>query len=75
MPALKAIRRRKLLTQAELAHEAGVASSTVYLIESGKSKHRPRMSVMSKLAKALGVEHTDVDEFRAALNMDDSSAS
>jgi DNA-binding XRE family transcriptional regulator len=69
MPTLEAIRRRKLLTQAELAAKAGVASSTVYLIESGKSKHKPRMSVMRKLAEALSVEHTDVDEFRAALDL------
>ena len=66
MPALAALRRRALLSQRDLARRAGVAPSSVYLIERGRTLPRP--AVMRKLADALGVsDPMQVDEFRRAV--------
>lgn len=72
MTTLEITRRRKLLTQAALAKAAGVASSTVYLIERGGPSYRPRLTVIQKLCAALGVEPADVDEFRSAIEQADN---
>ena len=66
MASLETTRRRQLLSQRGLAERSGVSESTIYAIEGGKST-RPRLEVMRKLCDALGVEPTDVDEFRRAL--------
>jgi transcriptional regulator with XRE-family HTH domain len=66
---LEVVRRRKLLSQAALAERSGVSESTIYAIEGGRSK-RPRLEVMRKLCDALGVEPTDIDEFRAAIGVE-----
>lgn len=58
-------RQRHLLSQRTLAREAGVTESTIYLIESGKS--RPYLKTMHKLCTALGVDWEDVAEFRASM--------
>lgn len=65
MPTLKEARAAKLLTVRALAAKAGVAASTVYLIENGRAT--PRFSVIAKLCTALGVEPAAVDEFAAAM--------
>ena len=53
-PKLKAIRALKGMTQAELAHAAGVSPVTVATFESGKSDLRA--STVLKLCDALGVQ-------------------
>ena len=65
MPTLREARAARLLTVRGLAERAGVAFSTVHLIETGKSI--PRFEVIRKLSAALGVEPVEVDEFRAAI--------
>ena len=65
MPTLKEARAARLLTVRGLAERAGVAFSTVHLIETGKSV--PRFEVIEKLSRALGVEPAEVDEFAAAI--------
>ena len=63
MPALAALRRRRLLSQRELAKRAGVAPSSVYLIE--RRRTAPQLAVMRKILDALGLDNpADVDEFR-----------
>ena len=65
MRSLRALRAERLLSIRELAALAGVASSTVYMAESGRT--RPGFQVMRRLATALGVEVQDVAEFRDAI--------
>ena len=69
MPTLAALRRRRLLSQRELANRAGVAPSSVYQIERGIAT--PRLVVMRKILQALGLDDaTQVDEFRRALALE-----
>ena len=57
------IRRQKMLTQVELAVKAGVAPATISKLE--RPGHRaPQMRVVRQVAAALGVEPSEVDEFR-----------
>ena len=63
--ALRAWRAERLLTIRDLARAAGVAPSTVYLIEAGRTTPRP--SVMRRIAALLGVEGHEVVEFRRAV--------
>jgi transcriptional regulator with XRE-family HTH domain len=65
MASLRAVRAERLLSIRALAQQAGVAPSTVYLIEAGRSV--PRFSVMRRLADALGVEPAAIAEFRQAI--------
>lgn len=65
MPTLREARAARLLTVRGLAERAGVAFSTVHLIETGKSV--PRFEVIEKLSRALGVEPAEVEEFAAAI--------
>ena len=65
MPPLALVRRQKLLSQRDLAAEAGVTPSTIYLIENGRSV--PRLRTMRAICDALQVEPSEVDEFRSAL--------
>ncbi|NNN06845.1 MAG: helix-turn-helix transcriptional regulator [Elusimicrobia bacterium] len=53
MEALCAHRRRRSLSQRELARRAGVAYKTVQLLEAGG--HDARSSTLARLAKALGL--------------------
>ena len=72
MASLAALRRRALLSQRDLARRAGVAPSSVYLIEHGRT--RPRGTVIRKLAMALGVsDPMQVDEFRHAVTQEHAS--
>jgi transcriptional regulator with XRE-family HTH domain len=65
IPTLKEARAERLFTVRALAERAGVAPSTVYLIENGHSV--PRFDAIRKLSAALGVEPIEVTEFAAAI--------
>ncbi|MBI4491921.1 MAG: helix-turn-helix domain-containing protein [Chloroflexi bacterium] len=66
MPSLEELRRKKPMTQRELADAAGVSENTIWLIENRRhGKLRPR--VMRAIASALGVGPSDVDEFLPSL--------
>ena len=66
MTTLAVLRRRKLLTQRQLAERAQVAPSTIYVLEAGR-RTRPRFDVLQKIARALDVAVEDVDEFRRVI--------
>jgi transcriptional regulator with XRE-family HTH domain len=68
---LAAIRRRKLLSQRALASQAGVALSTIYLLEAGKTG-RATFKVMRAVSDALGVPPDSIAEFRRVLEADQS---
>jgi len=55
--ALKELRRRRGLSQKDLARESGVGQDTISGIESGRHEARP--STLRKLAEALDVEVED----------------
>ena len=63
MPSLRRVRRQNLFSMRELASKAGVTYATIYLIESGKTKH-PRNRVIQAISQALRVEPAEIDEFR-----------
>jgi transcriptional regulator with XRE-family HTH domain len=63
MPPLRRVRRQNLLSMRELASKAGVTYATIYLIESGKTKH-PRNRVIQAISQALQVDPIEIDEFR-----------
>jgi transcriptional regulator with XRE-family HTH domain len=65
MTSLRHVRAERLLSIRELARQASVAPSTLYLIEAGRTMPRPR--VVRCLAAVLGVEPNEVDEFRRAI--------
>ena len=65
MVTLKEARAARLMTMRDLAAKAGVASSTVYLIEHGRSV--PQFAVIRKLAAALEVDPAEIEEFAAAI--------
>jgi transcriptional regulator with XRE-family HTH domain len=53
---LENVRRRSLLTQAELAKNAGVSLITVTRLENSKGEVNPRPDTVRKLARALDVD-------------------
>jgi transcriptional regulator with XRE-family HTH domain len=59
---LRTLRRRRGWTQVQLAAAAGVGAVTIARLETGVQTPRP--STMARIARALGVKITDVDEFR-----------
>lgn len=63
---LATLRRRKLLSQRDLAARAGVALSTIYLLEAGKTE-RVTFKVMRKVSDALETPPDTIAEFRRAL--------
>jgi transcriptional regulator with XRE-family HTH domain len=63
---LAAIRKRKLLSQRDLARQAGVALSTIYLLESGRTG-RVTFKVMRSVSQALGVPPESIAEFRRTI--------
>jgi transcriptional regulator with XRE-family HTH domain len=66
---LAAIRKRKLLSQRDLASKAGVALSTIYLLETGKTE-RATFKVMRAVSEALAVPPESIAEFRRAMGAD-----
>ena len=63
---LATVRRRSLLSQRALASKAGVALSTIYLLEAGKTE-RTTFKVMRAVSEALGVAPASIAEFRRAI--------
>jgi transcriptional regulator with XRE-family HTH domain len=63
---LATLRKRKLMSQRDLARQASVALSTVYLIEAGRTE-RVTFKVMRAVSDALGVAPEAVEEFRRVL--------
>ncbi len=62
---LREWRAERLLTIRDLARLAGVAPSTVYLIEAGRSAPHP--TTMRAIAAALNMDPRQVAEFRRAI--------
>ncbi len=56
---IRELRTERGWSQAELAHQAGVAPSTIYNWESGR--YEPRASQMRDLATALDVKMDDIE--------------
>jgi transcriptional regulator with XRE-family HTH domain len=69
---LAAVRRRRLLSQRALASRAGVALSTIYLLEAGKTD-RVTFKVMRAVSDALGVPPESIAEFRRVINPEHTS--
>ena len=67
--SLASIRKRQLLSQRALAARAGVALSTIYLLEAGKTD-RATFKVMRAVSDALGVAADSIAEFRRAMDAD-----
>ncbi len=59
---LREARRRAMLSQEELAQEAGVGVATIIRIERDQLKRDPHFSTLRKLAKRLGIEATELLE-------------
>jgi transcriptional regulator with XRE-family HTH domain len=53
---LEAVRRRKVMTQAELAHDAGVSLITVTRLENDSGGGNPRPLTVRRIAETLGVD-------------------
>ena len=51
---IRELRRKKGLSQMELARRAGVKQSVISYIESGRTKH-PRIDTLAAIADVLGV--------------------
>jgi DNA-binding XRE family transcriptional regulator len=64
---LRQWRAERLLSIRELAQRAGVAPSTIYLIEAGRST--PQFAVARHIAAALEVDPHAVAEFRRAIRV------
>ena len=62
---LRHVRAERLLSIRELARQASVAPSTVYLIEAGRTTPRPR--VVRSLVTVLRVDANEIEEFRRAI--------
>ncbi|HZU07059.1 MAG TPA: helix-turn-helix transcriptional regulator [Chloroflexota bacterium] len=67
MVSLRQARVERLLSIRELAKQASVAPSTVYLIETGRST--PRLRVVRQLAAVLSRDPSEIDEFRRAIEL------
>ena len=64
---LAVVRRRQLLSQRDLARKAGVALSTIYLLEVGKTE-RASFKVMRAVSHALGVPPESIAEFQRVID-------
>ena len=62
MHPLKAQRRRRAMSQRDLATASGVSRSTIHEIERGHQKSLPWPSTIGKLAAALGCAPVDIME-------------
>jgi DNA-binding XRE family transcriptional regulator len=64
--SLRELRADCLLSQQELADKADVSKKTIVDIENGNVEH-PQWKTIRKLAEALGVKPSDVEEFSGVL--------
>jgi len=64
---LASIRKRRLLSQRALASKAGVALSTIYLLEAARTA-RATFKVMRAVSDALGVPPESIAEFRRSMD-------
>jgi len=64
---LASLRKRQLLSQRALARQAGVALSTIYLLEAGKTEHAT-FKVMRAVSDALAVPPDSIAEFHRVIN-------
>ena len=62
---LREARARKLLSARELGAQAGVSESNIYAIEHGG--WLPSLATVKKLSNVLGIEPSEVTEFKAAI--------
>jgi transcriptional regulator with XRE-family HTH domain len=62
MVSLRELRAERLLSIRELARQACIAPSTLFLIETGRTV--PRQRVARQIAEVLGVDPMLVDELR-----------
>ena len=67
MVSLRILRAERLLSIRELARQASVAPSTIYLIEAGRTI--PRQRVAREIARVLGVDPMEVDELRRRIEV------
>jgi len=65
MPTLRELRIARLWSQRELARRAGVAEGTVIFAETGR--RLPRLLTMRRIADALGVDWSEIAEFRESV--------
>ena len=63
--SLRELRLARVLSQRDLAEKAGVTAKTVVDLELGRQE--PRLRTIRAIAGALGVEPSEVDEFRRAI--------
>ena len=66
---LATVRKRRLLSQRALAQKAGVALSTIFLLEAGRTE-RTTFKVMRAISSALDVPPESIAEFRRTLDAD-----
>jgi transcriptional regulator with XRE-family HTH domain len=64
---LASIRKHQLLSQRALARQAGVALSTIYLLEAGRTAHAT-FKVMRAVSDALAVPPESIAEFRRVMD-------
>jgi transcriptional regulator with XRE-family HTH domain len=64
---LATLRKRQLLSQRDLAGQAGVALSTIYLIEAGKTE-RVTFKVMRAVSQALNTPPESIAEFQRVID-------
>jgi transcriptional regulator with XRE-family HTH domain len=64
MPSLREARLQALLSIRQLARRAGIAPTTIYLLET--PQRTPQLLTVHKLSQALGIDPLAIDEFRAA---------
>jgi DNA-binding XRE family transcriptional regulator len=67
MSSLRSVRVGMMLSQRDLAREAGVTQKTIVDLELGRIE--PRLQTMRKIAAALGVGPREIDEFRRAIEV------
>ena len=60
MSTLRELRLNRLLSQAKLAKLSGVSRTTIVAIEN--NQHAPQPLTIHKLAKALGVNPTEIND-------------
>ena len=66
MVSLRELRAERLLSIRELARQACIAPSTLFLIEAGRTI--PRQRVARQIAEVLGVDPMLVDELRRRID-------